>query len=301
MLSVVITAWNEEKTLPRVVSSVKHLADEIVVVVDKASTDETLEVARKLGCKVFSHPHTGIVEPMRNFSIAKAKGDWILLLDADEEVSKSLGEEIEKIISNADASDFYRIARKNLIFGKWIKSSHWWPDYVYRLFKKGSITWDDTIHSIPLTRGKGTDLKPSEDLAIIHHHYETITQYVERLNRYTDFQVRSLQESGYAFSWKDLVIKPIDEFIRQYFARSGHKDGIAGLALSLLQSFSELVLYLKLWQESQFVDRKITLEEISEVIASKKKEWRWWTYEAKIRDSNILLKVWLKFVRRIGL
>ncbi len=89
MLSVVITAWNEAENLPVAVKSVQDLADEIVVV-DTESTDDTVAVARKLGCKVYSHPNTGIVEPVRNFSVSKTKGDWILLLDADEEVSPIL-------------------------------------------------------------------------------------------------------------------------------------------------------------------------------------------------------------------
>jgi glycosyltransferase involved in cell wall biosynthesis len=148
MLSVVITAWNEEKNLPRVVQSVASFADEVIVV-DTQSTDKTVEIAKSLKCKVFHHQNTSVVEPVRNFSISKAKGDWILLLDADEEVSSSLASQLLEIVKS-DSADYVRIPRKNIIFGQWIKTSHWWPDYVYRFFKKGHVEWDEKIHSIPL-------------------------------------------------------------------------------------------------------------------------------------------------------
>jgi glycosyltransferase involved in cell wall biosynthesis len=299
MLSVVIVAWNEEKNLPRVVASVKDFADEIVVVVDKGSIDKTAIVAKKLGCKVFYHEHTGIVEPIRAFAIAKAKNEWILLLDADEEVSADLSDKIIKIIAD-DKCDFVRVPRKNLIFSKWIKSDHWWPDYVYRLFKKDALTWDNAIHSVPFTRGKGLDLEAKEQFSIIHHHYNTIFEYVDKINRYTDHQKGVVLEKGYRFTASDLITKPIDEFIRQFFARHGYRDGIHGLALSLLQAFSELVLYLKLWQDGGFLPEEINSKSIDKMVNDKMFEFKWWSYQAKIDESNIFGKLWFKLARKLG-
>ncbi len=295
MLSVVISTWNEERTLPRVVGSVSDIADEIVVV-DTQSTDNTVKIAKKLGCVVYHHRNTGIVEPVRNFSISKAKGDWILLLDADEEITLDLKEVIKKIISD-NSYDFVRIPRKNLIFGKWIKSTHWWPDFVYRLFKRGHIEWGDKIHSIPVTRGAGLDIHPDEKNAILHHHYESISQYIKRLDRYTDIQSGELVSSGYKFSWKDLIEKPANEFVRQYFARSGYRDGIHGLALSLLQAFSEVVLYLKLWQEDGFKNQTIETDQLHAQIRTASTEYEWWFYQSKIDSSAGIGKLINKFKR----
>lgn len=300
MLSAVIIAWNEEENLARVLSSIKKLAQEIVLVVDKSTTDKTAEIGKSFGCKVFFHPHTGYVEPMRNFAISKAKGDWILLLDADEEIPDALGEKIKKCIAN-DKIDYYRIPRKNIIFGKWIKSSHWWPDYVYRLFKKDSLTWDDTIHSLPFTKGDGADIEVTESLAIIHHNYNSIEEYLEQINRYTNYQLEFLQSKGYSFAWQDLLTKPISEFISQYFARSGYKDGIHGLVLSLLQAFSEFVLYAKLWQKRGFVDQTISAEEVTQVLVKKSTEYKWWKYESQINNTNFLLKIFLRVKRKLGI
>src|SRR4030042_3360237 len=182
-ISVVINTLNEEKNLPRAIASVKGFAEEIVVC-DMHSDDKTAEIAERLGANVYEHEKAGYVEPARNFAIEKARGKWILVLDADEEVPNSLAGKIKNIVSEPDA-DYFRIPRKNIIFGKWIKHSRWWPDYNIRFFKKGNVTWNEVIHSVPLTKGKGTDLDASEDAAIVHHHYETIEQYIDRLNRYT--------------------------------------------------------------------------------------------------------------------
>lgn len=299
MLSVVIVAWNEEKNLPRVVASVKDFADEIVVVVDKGSIDKTAIVAKKLGCKVFYHEHTGIVEPIRAFAIAKAKNEWILLLDADEEVSADLSDKIIKIIAD-DKFDFVRVPRKNMIFGKWIKSDHWWPDYVYRLFKKDSLTWDNAIHSVPYTRGKGLDLAPEEKFSIIHHHYNSIFEYVDKINRYTDHQKSIVLEKGYRFTGSDLITKPIDEFIRQYFARHGYREGIHGLSLGLLQAFSELILYLKLWQDGGFVSNSLDPNSVKQFVVNKSHEYTWWEHQTRIDEANIFGRLWYKLVRKLG-
>lgn len=269
MLSVVLTAWNAEKDIARAIASVKKLAGEIIVVVDTATTDHTAEVARKLGAQIFIHPHTGIVEPMRNFSIARATGDWILLLDTDEEVSPSLAKKIKELVKDTSV-DYYRLPRKNIIFGKWITSDHWWPDYVYRLFRKGTVTWEDTVHSIPITQGKGADLPAHADLSIIHHNYSTVSQYLERIDRYTQAAPPT------SFVPSDLVTKPLGEFLSQYFARKGYTQGLHGLALSGLQMFSEFVRVLKAWQAQKFSLYDFTARDLTAQLKAKAREYRWW-------------------------
>ena len=224
MLSAVIVAWNEEVAIARCLASLKGWVDEVVVVVDKATTDKTAQVARSHGARVYFHDHTGIVEPMRNFALAKAKGEWILLLDADEVVPVSLQALIKRSLNSS--VHVFRLPRKNIIFGRWITNAHWWPDYVYRLFKKGAVIWDDAIHSHPHVTGEVVDLPATEDSALIHYNYQTISQYIDRLNRYTDFQ----SGPGHQFHWTDTIKKPGQEFLSQYFARSGYKDGFHGLA-----------------------------------------------------------------------
>ena len=142
-ISVVINTLNEEKNLPRALASVKKFADEIVVV-DMKSDDKTVEIAKKAGAKVYEYKRVGYVEPARNFAIGKATGKWILIIDADERLPGSLVKKLKEIVKNPSAN-YYRLPRKNLIFGKWVKHSRWWPDYNIRFFQKEFVSWSEII------------------------------------------------------------------------------------------------------------------------------------------------------------
>lgn len=283
-LSVVINAQNVEADLASAIASVKGIADEVVVV-DQGSTDKTAEIAKKLGAKVFSHESVKYVELARNFAISKATNDWVLILDADEEITDSLAKKIKEIIGKPKA-DYYRIPRKNIIFGKWIEHTLWWPDYQTRLFKKGKITWNETIHSVPMTIGRGVDLPAEEKLSILHHNYDSIEEYLERLNRYTSVQSEFLIGDNYKFSWTDLIGKPFREFINRYFTGEGYKDGVHGLALSLLQAFSELVTYIKVWQKDKFKEESIKLENVISEMKTKEKELHFWQNDALFKETG---------------
>jgi (heptosyl)LPS beta-1,4-glucosyltransferase len=205
-LSVVLNTLNEGDLLPRVIASVKNLADEVVVV-DMESDDDTQEVAKKLNAVVFTHKRLKYVEPARNFAVSKTTGDWVLVLDVDEEITPILAREIKDAIKGNKA-DYFRIPRKNMIFGHWMKYSRWWPDYNIRLFRKGSVSWNEIIHAVPMTQGRGMDFEDKEDLAIMHHHYDSIDKYLEHMNRYTSVQAELKIKGGYKFSWRDMLVRP---------------------------------------------------------------------------------------------
>ncbi len=274
-LSVVINTLNEEKNLPRALASVKSIASEIIVV-DMHSDDDTVKIAKEAGAKVYEHEQTNYVEPARNFAISKAAGDWILILDADEELPKTLKDKI-KIILEGFEGDYYRIPRKNLIFNKWIEHTGWWPDYNIRLFRKGTVVWNEVIHTVPMTVGKGIDLDAKEEFAIIHHNYQSIEQYLDRLNRYTTIQAKLYKNESKDFFWQDFVRKPANEFLRRYFALEGYKDSLHGLALSILQAFSELVVILKVWQLHKFADKKIKTKDVIGELKTVQKDVNYWT------------------------
>jgi (heptosyl)LPS beta-1,4-glucosyltransferase len=283
-ISVVMNTLNDKKYLTTCLESVKDFADEIVVV-DMESEDETVTIAKKFGAKVYSHKRLSYVEPARNFALKKATGDWILLLDPDEELQENLAKELKRIVES-DSVNFARIPRKNIIFGKWMEHSRWWPDYNVRFFKKGMVDWGNEIHSIPITKGKGIDIEPNESLALLHHHYETIEQYITRLNRYTTVQAQNKFDSDYKLSWTDIISKPSNEFLSRYFAGDGYKDGIHGLALSLLQSFSELITYLKIWQLNKFKEYKIQLNEVVTELKKAEKDMHYWQADTLLKTEG---------------
>lgn len=285
-ISVVINTLNEEKNLPRAINSIKSIADEIVVV-DMESEDKTVEIAKSLGAKVFTHRKVGYVEPARNFAISKASNPWVFILDADEEIPNSLAQKITKILKDAKA-DYFRIPRKNIIFGKWMKHSRWWPDYNIRLFKKGAVSWNEIIHMVPMTQGVGGEIEAKEEFAVIHHNYDSIEQYLERMNRYSSQHARLRIDEGYKFSWKDIIFKPSNEFLSRYFFGEGYKDGLHGLSLSLLQAFSELTVYLKIWQKEKFTDQNPQLREVISVMHDEEKDLHYWESDAIYKESGSL-------------
>lgn len=283
-ISAVVTAINgEDKSLASCLSSVRDFVSEIVIV-DMSQGAEIKKVAKKFKAKVYNHDFVNYVEPVRNFGIQKAKNDWILILDPDEEVSKTLTKRLTNIIKE-NSADYVRIPRKNIVFGKILRHSKWWPDMNIRFFKKGFVSWDEIIHSVPMTQGRGMDLEAKDEVAITHHHYETIEQFVERLNRYTSVQA-SLKSKDYKFSWKDLIAKPIGEFLSRFFASGGYRDGIHGLGLSFLQSFSEVVVYLKIWQIQGFKEESMPIDTVINEIGKARKEISYWENNTLVNEKG---------------
>jgi (heptosyl)LPS beta-1,4-glucosyltransferase len=273
-ISVVINTLNEEENLKRCLASLKW-ADEILIC-DMYSDDNSAVVAKKFGAKIIFHKRLSYVEPARNFAISKAKNDWVLVLDPDEEVPESLAKKLQEIVKTDGVATFIEIPRKNIIFNKWVKASGWWPDYNIRFFKKDKVKWSNQIHIPPKTEGQGIQLPLEERFTITHYHYQSISQFLVRMDRYTNIQAKHLQEENVEFHWADLIQKPLSEFLGRYFANKGFQDGLHGLSLALLQAFSFLVVYLKLWELQGFKEQNLKFVEIQEETKKAGKEINYW-------------------------
>lgn len=284
-ISVVINTFNEENCIARAVKSASW-SDEVVVC-DMYSEDKTAEIAKKNGAKVVFHERKKYVELVRNFNISQAKNGWVLILDPDEEVPDSLAEKLQAIAEKDEAS-FVEIPRKNIIFGKWMKAAMWWPDYNIRFFKRGRVSYSGEIHRPPKTDGQGLKLPDDEKYALQHYHYISISQFLQRMDRYTSAQAEELQKEGYKFNWADLIAKPLSEFLGRYFANSGFKDGLHGLALSLLQSFSFLIVYLKVWEMEKFTQQDVSLSEVKNVNQKAGKEIGYWFKYSNLSSNPLI-------------
>lgn len=292
-ISVVINTLNEERNIERAIKSVKW-ADETIVC-DMHSEDKTVQIAKGLGAKIFFHKKEGFVEPARNFAISKALYEWILILDADEEVPGGLAKKLIEIVSKMEQIDYVKLPRKNLIFGHFMQASMWWPDLNIRFFKRGKVKWVDKIHRPPQAFGVGLNLPATEEYALIHHNYDTVSQFIERMNKYTDIQAEELFKDNYQFHWQDLLEKPLNEFLSRFFAGEGYKDGLHGLALSFLQAFSFVVVYLKIWEKRKFLKREISIKEFSAVKDKQAIALDYWFNRATRVDnsfSKLLKKFW---------
>jgi hypothetical protein len=157
-----------------------------------------------------------------------------------------------------------------------VKASMWWPDYNIRFFKKTAVKWSDKIHVPPKTEGQGIKMPLEERWAIIHYHYDSISQFLTRMDRYTTIQAKHLKDEGIEFNWPDLIKKPLSEFLSRYFANKGFEDGLHGLGLAFLQAFSFLVVYLKLWEMSGFKEQNPKLSEVNDEARKAGTEINYW-------------------------
>lgn len=301
-LSVVISAFNEEKKIGRCIGSVTKWADEVIVV-NNSSTDQTGEVAKKLGAKVFRRTNNPMLNINKNWGFTKAAGDWILNLDADEEVPGELAAEIEEKIKrdqNAGGSGAvgYWIPRKNIIFGRFIEHGLWWPDRHLRLFKKDLGKFPcKHVHEYLEVQGKTETLTTP----FVHYNYETVSQFIRKMDTiYTENEVGNLIASGYQFAWHDAIRFPVSDFLKVYFAQQGYKDGLHGFVLSLLQAFYSFVVFVKLWERKNYVQVALPVGGVVEELAKVKKDTSYWIETAYARDSaSVLSRLWHRVLRRI--
>jgi glycosyltransferase involved in cell wall biosynthesis len=248
-ISVVISAYNEEKNIKDCLESIKW-TDEIILV-NNSSTDKTRKIASKFTPKIFNRPNFKMLNKNKNLGFSKAAGNWILNIDADERVTPELKKEIIKTLSSSkpDITNF-EIPRKNIIFGKWIQHGLWWPDYHPRLFKKNKGYFPCLhVHEKIKTEGKRGRFKNP----MLHYNYQTVKQYIDKLNYiYTDNEAENFLKSAQKIHWYDAIRMPVDDFLKNFFARQGYKDGLHGLVLSLLQAFYSMTVFLKVWEAQKF-------------------------------------------------
>jgi Glycosyl transferase family 2 len=252
-LSVAIVTLNEEHNLPRTLASVAW-ADEIIVV-DSGSTDRTVEIARSFSAKVIVRAWPGFAA-QKNFAIAQCTGAWVLSLDADEELSSELQQEIRALLQSQPIAEAFYLRRHNLFLGRWIKHGGFYPDAKLRLFRRaGSATPQFTTRPVHETIAfTGPTATLQHDL--IHHAYPTLASYIEHMDRYSTLGAEILISKGrtsaslLAFLW-NVYLVPQLTFQWNYFCRGGFLDGREGLLLHLYQAVYTSWKYAKAWEKSR--------------------------------------------------
>lgn len=287
-ISVCLATFNEEKNLKNCLESVRQLAEEIVVV-DGTSTDKTVAIARKYTSKIIVRENPPMFHLNKQKAFEAATGDWILYLDADEHIDEPLRKEILAAVKKKEYAGFW-IPRKNIIFGKWIQHSLWYPDYQLRLFRRGKAYLPcKSVHEQPVLSGKAGRLKHP----LIHDNYQTISQYVQKLNElYTENDARVFLAEKKKLYWYDAFRFPFQDFLSTFFARQGYKDGFHGLVLSILQAFSTFVTFAKVWEVQGFKEMKERnlLQGVEKELVKVGKEWRYWLLTSLIEEESSFLK-----------
>ena len=297
-ISVVISAFNEEDKIEACLVSVAW-ADEIIFI-DNTSTDRTSEIAGNYTKKIFKIPNNLMLNKNKNFGFEKASGNWILSLDADERVLPELRKEIEDAVNHDDPEIAgYWIPRKNIIFGQWIQNSIWWPDYQLRLFRKGKGKFPE-VHVHEMMKVDGETRKMHEPMQ--HENYSSISQFIRKMDTiYTENEAENLIKSGKELHWSEAIRMPVGDFLKTFFMQKGYKDGLHGLALSILQAFYAELVFLKVWENRGFekVNNKHFLTDVHLIFQKLSSEFRYWYLSSLIDESkNSAQKLLLRLMRK---
>ena len=244
LLSAVIVAKNEEKNIKKLFKSISWV-DEIVLV-DNDSTDKTGQVAKKLGAKVYNY-EGGTFSGRKDFAASKARGEWLLFIDADELVTAGLREEILNLIKyNKTEFSAYAIPRENIILGRVMKHGGWWPDYVIRLIKKDSLkSWKGILHEQPEFGGKLGYLKNP----LVHEKHDDLSEMVKKTNEWSEIEAKLMFDADHPpMNIPRFVSAMLREFWLRMIRHKAFLDGTEGVIYATYQVYSRFLSYAKLWE-----------------------------------------------------
>lgn len=246
-LSVVLITFNAGQQLAACLESVSFAED--IVVVDSASTDDTVEIAVRYRARVLQHEWQGF-GPQKNFAVRQARYDWVLCIDADERVSPELALAIQTELSTLQYHA-YRLVRCNRFMGRWLRHGEGYPDWTLRLFNRQYAQWsDDTVHEKVLYQGEIGKLHGD----LLHDSADSLDAYLAKQHRYTTLQAQTLYIEGKKASALHLLLSPLLRFIKFYVVRLGFLDGIAGLvhiAIGCTNSFHKYAKLLALQRQEK--------------------------------------------------
>ncbi|MGQ9921336.1 MAG: glycosyltransferase family 2 protein [Desulfobacca sp.] len=238
-LAVTVITLNEEENIVPCLESARW-ADEIVVL-DSGSSDRTVALARQFTDQVYTVAWEGFGKT-KNRALDAATMPWIFVLDADERLTPQLRQEIEGILRADGPLDGYRVPRRNFFCGRWIKHLGWYPDYSIRLFRKdkGRFVEREVHESVQVQGRVGTLRQP-----LLHYTYNSLSDFVQRLDRYSTLAARELVKQGKKPLCGELVWRPFLTFLKLYVLQRGFLDGRDGYTLAFLYSTYTLVKYAK--------------------------------------------------------
>ena len=225
-ISATIITHNEAKNIARAIRSLS-VADEIIVI-DAESSDDTREIAASLGARVVIHPWTGFAA-QKNLAIIQARHDWILSLDADEELDAEAQASIERWKTTEPTAAGFRLARRARYLGRWILHSGWYPDYKLRLFDRRKGKWQgDYVHESAVVSGAVETLQGE----ILHYTCDSFAEHRERIEFYTDLAAQEMLTRGDTVGPVRRLFAPTWIFISTYFVKLGVLDGYQGFLIA---------------------------------------------------------------------
>lgn len=246
-LSAIVITRNEAHNLHDCLQSMHGLVDEIIVV-DSQSSDNTVAIAQQHGAKVSQPADWPGFGPQKNRALDLATCDWVFSIDADERVTPELAAEIKNLLQSGDANAAYKVPRLSSYCGKFIHHAGWQPDYVLRLFKRGTARFsDDLVHERVVTEQPVHALKQH----LLHYSYLNFSQVLSKVDAYSTASAKQAYARGKRSSVAGALGHGAWAFFRTYIIRRGLLDGAHGLALSISNAETSYYKYLKLWHMQQ--------------------------------------------------
>lgn len=242
-VTVVLITKNEEYNVRGCLDSVQGLGP--IVVVDAFSQDRTAEIARKYTDGVYQKPWKGFAA-QKNFAFSKADTKWIFIIDADERATSELIEEIRQVVMSDTGITAYYVARKNIMYGRWVRYGGSYPDWQLRLARREGSCYSGEIHERLNVPGDRAYLKNP----LIHYSKWDISERLLKTDKYTTLAVKERIEEGDAsqMHWFNLIINPAFDFFKMYVLKKGFMDGLPGFILAAFSSFYNFLKYAKLWE-----------------------------------------------------
>jgi glycosyltransferase involved in cell wall biosynthesis len=239
--SVIIAAKDEASEIAECIASVSWAGE--VIVVENDSADDTVSIARANGAVVFSHPFTTI-GCQRNAAIARARHEWILVVDADERGTTALGAEIAAAVVAPGPTVAYRVRRRNFFLGREIRHGGWERDRPVRLFRSRLRYDERPVHEHVMTDGLVGELREP----FVHYPYASLREYFEKLERYSGWWAEQSFARGKRTQAWTIAVKPPARFLSMYVLRAGFLDGAAGVIVAAMAAMSVAAKYARLWE-----------------------------------------------------
>ena len=241
-ISVVINTYNASEHLEKVLLAVKDFDE--VVVCDMESTDDTVQIALRHGCRVVTFPKADhkSAEPARTFAIQSATSKWVLVVDADEIITPELRKALYRKISEPGCPAGYYIPRKNMFMGMFVRDFHY--DYQLRFFLREGTVWPPYVHTFPTVQGRVEKLHAGKDACMLHLMDETMHEYMAKMNQYTDNEVEKKRDRGYGLG--ALLWRPLWRFFKKYFMDGSYRMGTRGLIRAMMAACYQFILVSKI-------------------------------------------------------
>jgi len=241
-ISAAIITYNEEKNIKRCMDSLDFV-DEIIVV-DSLSSDNTCAIAKELGAKVIDQKFLGHID-QKQLAVENCSNEWVLSLDADEEVSPELKASILELIKNPLEHEAYEMKRVSFHLGKWIRHGGWYPDKKTRFFNKTKAHWGGyNPHDKVIVDGSIGMLEGD----LMHYVFDDLRHNIDTNNSYSSIMAEDLAKEDKKFCYLKLFFKPLGKFLEVYIYKRGFMDGMPGFIIAVGAAYSMFLKFAKLWE-----------------------------------------------------